>query len=502
MLSIVLMGGQIGWVSSVFAQEARQGVLSETQMSELAKRFSTTQQSSVARADPILATRVAAVAAPQMNVKSARSKAVPVAPVPSPSLRAMVQQGALPADSELRLLMREMVGKALQHSPEARVANANEMAADYEIDEVKGRRWPQVRLGVDTALTKQNGGRDSRSGDSTGTLNITTNVWDWGRNKYDIYSAEAALDLIEQTGEVELEQVAFSTASELINLIRAQKSVVVVEDYVLQMSNRVEMLSKIVDNDTGRGSELVQARAKLLSAQASRQQIQNQQKIAQIKLKRLLGEEAPLVPGGVLANTQPMIEPAAALAALDKHPMLLRLKARAEVEEGRAQSHKAQGLPGLNLVVRKEQNQFSGSANQNRQNDWYAGLEVQWDVFNGGANKAAQQVAIARKSSAMEEYDKVDQDLRQEINRLVQSRANAAQLADEYQRLSLETDRIRKMFYEQWYNLGKRTLLDVLIAENDHFNSQLQAINNRCDSVMADLSILSGSAKLISYLAP
>lgn len=160
------------------------------------------------------------------------------------------------------------------------------------------------------------------------------------------------------------------------------------------------------------------------------------------------------------------------------------------------------GCQRLNLVARKEQGGLYGSnANSNRSNDWYVGFDVQWQAFSGGSNKAARGAANARKSAAMEQYEKVGQDLRQEIKRLAQSRATSAQLAQEYQRLSVETDQVRKMFYEQWYSLGKRTLLDVLVAESDHFNSQLQAINNTYDSMIADLSILSSSALLLGYLS-
>ncbi len=409
-----------------------------------------------------------------------------------------------PSSNKLRFLLREMVGKALQHSPEVRIANANELAAGYDIDDVKGRRWPQVRLGMNTALTRQESLSDRRaSGDTTGTLNVTTNVWDWGKNAGELRTAKATLGSAEKAGEVEREQVAFDTSSELVNLVRYQQSMEVAEDYVRQMSSRVDMLSKITYSDKGRTSELVQARAKLLSAMASRKQIENQQKLARIKLHRLLGEDAPVMPERLTLVDSLAINPATAMAALDKHPLLLRLKAQAEMEEGRVESSRADGLPGLNLVVRKQQNAFSGANNNDpdRKNDWYVGFDVEWQAFSGGSNRAAQAAAGARKSAALEQYEKTWEDLHLEVNRLVQSRATAAQLAQEYQQLSVETDRVRKMFYDQWYNLGKRTLLDVLVAENDHYNSQLQAINNACDSVIADLSILSSSALLLEYLS-
>ncbi|TLG94104.1 TolC family protein [Pseudomonas edaphica] len=414
-----------------------------------------------------------------------------------------LRDGGHSGSNELRVLLRDMVRKALLHSPEVRVANANESAAGYDIDDVKGRRWPQVRLGMNTAVTRDQSRSDrSASGDTAGTVNVTTKVWDWGKNANELRTAKAAVGSAEQTGLVEREQVAFDTSSELVNLVRYQMSMVVAEDYVQQMSSRVEMLSKITQSDKGRTSELVQAQAKFLSAVVSRKQIENQLELTRIKLHRLLGEDAPAMPERMALIGSVTSDPAKALAALSHHPVLLRLKAQAEMEDGRVGSIKADGLPGLNLVARKQQNAIYGSNNDvDRNDDWYVGFDVEWQAFSGGSNKAAQAAAGARRSAALEQYEKAREDLSQEINRLAQSRTTAVQLAQEYQRLSVETDRVRKMFYDQWYNLGKRTLLDVLVAENDHFNSQLQAINNTCDSVIADLSILSSSALLLGYLA-
>lgn len=496
-------------VSSAGAASVSPERLNAQQMASLMARFASPQKApeqpvkvAAARSEPSIA-RVPEPARAVPTIQAAEVAVVSRAVLPAPSLKALVRNGERPANNALRLLLRDMVSKALQHSPEVRVANANESAAGYDIEDVKGRRWPQVRLGVDTALTRD-GSRTGRSssGDASGTLNVTTNVWDWGKNAGELRTAKAALGSAEQTGQSEREQVAFDTSSQLINLMRYQQSMVVAEDYVQQMSRRVDMLSKITESDKGRTSELVQARAKLLSAQASRKQIENQRELARVKLHRLLGEQVPDFPEQLVAVDSLVINPESALAALDKHPMLLRLKAQAEMESGRAATLKADGLPGLNLVARKEQNGLNGANDDlDRKNAWYVGLDIQWLAFSGGSNAAAQSAASARSGAALEQYEKAYEDLRQEINRLVQSRTVAVQLAQEYQRLAVETDQVRKMFYDQWYNLGKRTLLDVLVAENDHFNSQLQAINNTYDSVLADVSILSSSALLRGYLS-
>ncbi|WP_288374878.1 TolC family protein [uncultured Pseudomonas sp.] len=492
-ISIGLACAYVNFSGVVLAQENKQLRLDDRQIAALIHRF---PSSATVPASPttghILAT-TPAVKRQDLAINPT------ISTLQGPTLRSVAVGSELPVNRELRSLMRDFVAKALRHSPEVRVSIANENVAAYEIDEVKGRRWPQVRLGMNSALTKNDSG-SSNSNRTAGTLSVITNVWDWGKNARDTGAATASLEVKKQNSQAERERVAFNTTSELINLLRAIRSSEVAEDYVRQMSDRVDMLSKITQNDKGRASELVQARARLLSAQASREQIIGQQHISQIRLHRILGEEVPEVSGALLVLSRPMIDQTAALSSLDVHPLLLQLKARADVEGERQKALKAQGLPGLNLVVRKEQRDSMGS-HARGPNDWYAGVDVQWDIFSGGSNTAAQKAAGERKTSALEEYQKTEQDLRLEIMRSTQNRANALQQARNYQQLAIETDRVRKMYYEQWYHLGKRTLLDVLVAENEHFNSQLQAIGAISDSLINDLSILSSSAQLLSHLS-
>ncbi|WP_419963440.1 TolC family protein [Pantoea vagans] len=99
----------------------------------------------------------------------------------------------------------------------------------------------------------------------------------------------------------EREQIASSTATELLNLSRYQASLVIASQYAARMQELVNMLSQIAEADRGRASELTQARARLYSAEASKDQLRHQYDATKIKLVRLLGVE-PVVPSGLRWN--------------------------------------------------------------------------------------------------------------------------------------------------------------------------------------------------------
>ncbi|KEY57386.1 TolC family protein [Serratia sp. DD3] len=403
------------------------------------------------------------------------------------------------SDASSHTFLRKMVKMALMHSPEVRSSDADVLAAGYYVDQTKGQRWPQVQVGVSTPLATQGGSADlqrnnSNANDTSGNVSVVTPIYDWGKISHQVDSAEEGVTAAVNARSYTKEMLAYNTVSELINLARYQESRVVAVAYMTRMKQLADMLEQITVADQGRASEFTQARAKLLSARANLDDIEHQLSVSRIKLVRLLGVE-PNLPENISWQDS-MVPASTAIASLAKNPNLLKLQAQTKAAESEADSIKAAGLPQLNLVVSKN---TAKDINGN-ETGWYTGVNVQWNAFSGGSQKAAQQAALAKATGAQQQYETAYRDLEYQINNLVQTRDSSFLRAQDFDRLSIETDRVRQMFYDQWYHLGKRTLLDVLTAENDHFNNQLSAINNRYDGYVANINVIASAAMLLSWL--
>ncbi len=401
-------------------------------------------------------------------------------------------------NSPSRAFLRQMVSLALAHSPEIRSSEADILAAGYQVDQTKGQRWPQVQVGIATPLANQGSSSTTRNNakasDTSGSISVTTPIYDWGRISSQVDSAEESVNAAVNSQNYTKEQLAYSTISELMNLSRYQENRVVALAYVGRMKQLADMLEQITAADKGRASEYTQAKAKLLSARASLDDIEHQVSSSRIKLVRLLGVEPNLPPN---ISWQDSVMPSStALAALNKNPNLLKLQSQVKAAEYDAESIQAASLPQLNWVVSKN----TAKDTNGDETGWYTGLNVQWNAFSGGSQKAAQMAARAKANGAQQQYEVAYRDLEYQINSMIQTRDSSFMRADDFDRLSVETDRVRQMFYDQWYNLGKRTLLDVLTAENDHFNNQLSAINNRYDGYISNINVIASAAMLLSWV--
>jgi adhesin transport system outer membrane protein len=131
---------------------------------------------------------------------------------------------------------------------------------------------------------------------------------------------------------------------------------------------------------------------------------------------------------------------------------------------------------------------------------WSTGLSVQWNAFQGGSAAAAERAAFGRAQAGEEKALAATRDLEYRLRTAAQQRDAALSRAEEYTPLIKDSDRVRKIFYEQWYHLGRRTLLDVLIAENDLYNNQIAQVNSRYDGEAADLRIRADAAILLPWL--
>jgi adhesin transport system outer membrane protein len=403
------------------------------------------------------------------------------------------------SDNASRGFLRKMVSRALAYSPEIRVASAEVLASEYNVNQAEGQRWPQVRLGIATPFTTMGGDsqasrNNSNLSDTSGSVSVSTPIIDWGKISNQVDNAQEMVKSARYAKEYSREQLAYNTISELMNLGRYQRSRIVAKAYVDRMQELVSMLSQITQADPGRDSELVQAKAKLMSAQASMDNVEHQLSTSRIKLVRLLGLE-PKLPENI-SWRDTVIPASVAIASLDKNPMMLNLQAKVRAAEYEAESIKSSGLPQVNWVISKN----TAKNTNGDETGWYTGLNVEWNAFSGGSQRAAQMSARAKANAAQQQYEVSYRDLEYQINNQVQIRDSSFLRADDYDRLSTETDRVRQMFYDQWYHLGKRTLLDVLTAENDHFNNQLSAINNRYDGYISNINVIASASMLLAWV--
>lgn len=408
------------------------------------------------------------------------------------------RQGAAPGPSEMELkeIFHRAVQAAAERSPKVQRAHAELAAADADIDEAKGQRYPQVDLGTTAGSKKFGSGSEDSDGGSSGiNLNIVTPVFDWGRIRNTIESRRHLSSAATSAIEAELESSAFEVTNTLVELGKQRIIVDLSQQYVDRMDELVKMLAGIVAVDKGRSSELTQAKARLLQAQAARDSANTRAGDAEINLRKLVGERPIMIPRTKewnirLANLDHL------LSMTEDHPVINQAKAQTESAELQAKVVRSSSLPQLNWVVSKSTAEDSFGQEQ----PWETHLAVTWGAFRGGSARASERAALQRAEASRHEVDQQRLDLEYRIRTANHEAKTFLERAELYRDLTVESDGIRVAFYQQWYHLGKRTLLDVLSAESDHYGNRVSEVTNRFDGYQAILRQYAGAGTLAGWL--
>ncbi len=414
------------------------------------------------------------------------------------SKRLASRQGAAvgPSERELKEIFHRAVQAAAERSPKVQRAHAELAAADADIDEAKGQRYPQVDLGTTAGSKKFGSGSENSEGTSSGiNLNVVTPIYDWGRIRNTIESRSHLSKAATAAIDAELESSAFEVTNTLVELGKQRIIVDISQQYVDRMDELVKMLAGIVAVDKGRSSELTQAKARLLQAQAARDSADTRAKDAEINLRKLVGERPLMIPRTKewnirLANLNHL------LSMTEDHPVINQAKAQTESAESQAKVVRSSSLPQLSWVVAKS----TADDSLGREQPWETHLAVTWGAFRGGSMRASERAALQRAEASRQEVDQQRLDLEYRIRTANHEAKTFLERAELYRDLTGESDGIRVAFYEQWYHLGKRTLLDVLSAESDHYGNRVSEVTNRFDGYQAILRQYAGAGALAGWL--
>ncbi|WP_368763927.1 TolC family protein, partial [Enterobacter asburiae] len=406
------------------------------------------------------------------------------------------QTARAPGEHEIRMLFNDAVNTALSISPEVRGAQFNTEAAQANVDEAKGQRWPQVDVGTRSKSVQFGGGQRGYSDSRPAvTVNVATTLLDFGRTSNTIKSREELhLAAKENTG-AQAENIAWQVSSALIELSKQRQIIVLSQKYVARMNELVEMLDGIVKVDQGRRSELTQARGRFLQAQSSLDTAVSRARDTEIILNRLLGDTTVPLPKASVWNLAPG-ELEKQLSAIERHPTIRQAQAETASALADAEAARSAAYPTVTWNVGKS----TGRDELGREQAWETNVNLSWPIFRGGSQRAAELSAARRADASREAIEQQSRDLDNRVRAADQDARSMLERAELYHNLSIESDRIRHDFFDQWYHLGRRTLLDVLSAESDFYGNQVAEVTNRFDGYSAIFRSYASSGTLLLWL--
>ena len=405
------------------------------------------------------------------------------------------------------------VQKTLDTNPEIGVAKSQRNSARRDIDQAFGGYLPLVDLrgaggfeDTNSPSTRgrpqvlQRGASNDRSDTRReGQLTVSQLLFDGFATPARVGRAERLADTAANSVRDRTERVGLSAVESYIETLRQRETVRLSEDNIVVHGGYLKLVDEKFKAGRGREADTIQAQGRYAFSQAT--VIQNQGRLRDIESRyaQVVGDfpgqlERPIAPVDRLADTADGVR---AIAA-DQNPSLAVARTRILAAEQVVREAEAPFYPRLTIEGQGTlASHLNGVVGENNSGS-VLGV-VRYNLYRGGADLAATRAAKERASEAKEALSQtqraVDDDVRVSHNAWLTAKARVAKLKD----YVAATARVR-IAYEQQYNIGERSLFDLLDSENEVFNAKVSLVAAEYAEVFGVYQTLAAAGQLIPTL--
>lgn len=182
---------------------------------------------------------------------------------------------------------------------------------------------------------------------------------------------------------------------------------------------------------------------------------------------------------------------------LENNPYLKSAQADVESAEKQYEVAKSPFYPRLDAVLATGANNNQGGERGHSNNDWQAGVELTYNLFRGGSDKARLQSDSYKINQAMDIRNNALREINENLGLSWNAMNNARKQIPSALEYAETTQRVRAAYQDQ-FGLGQRTLLDVLDSENELYNANRRYTEVRYTEEYSMYRILANMGELLS----
>ena len=394
------------------------------------------------------------------------------------------------------LSMRDAILVAVDSNPEIAQAQYNTEAIQFERKQAQGLFLPRVDIDGSAGIRYlDNPARRSQNidGDAlypvSGQINAEWTVIDFGRRSGELRRQAARVDGASLRVVERSEFIALQVAREYLNVLLQQR--------VLAASLDNTAFHEALVNDLGSGvaqgaisiADQQQAQERLQAARVRVVESQQALDEAKIRLRRLTGLDIDaVVMPPELAEAMPGTMPDAIGLARTKNPLVREAEADVDAAHALADSVKAEQLPRIGVDLTGRAGHDIDGVNHGTR-DVQASVFLRWNIFDGGINRANYQEMVRRASQARYRLYDVQRTAEEDVRIAWTGLKTQTQVAKELDVQSHVSDDLL-LSYRSQFNFGRRSLLDVLDAQNARYNTQVRLETSRFSAMFARYQVL------------
>ena len=420
----------------------------------------------------------------------------------SASLTVLAATTVLPAAA---MSLRDAVAIAVRTNPSIDAAQASRYATDRVLDQAYGRYLPEVNLEADVGkqrIDRPNGfgpnDNDQWRTRRRAVLSFSQILFDGFERANSVYQAEARISAAAYTVLARSEIVALNVAEAYIDVVRHQRLLGDARRNVSRHQQLLNLVQARVSGGESATGDLEQTRERLQAARALVSQVQISLDTARARFKAVVGQ-----PARKLQSVKPLklgfrSVAAARRSAIDANPRLQALRSNIDVAGFEREKFSASLYPQINL-------QGSAQAGQDlegtpgKSNELRGVVVLRWKLFDGGVRQSRIAELTERQYAEIAQRDAFVRELSAEVE-TAWSRATVGRRQVNAISRQLSQNRSVVSSYRNEYEANRRSLLDVLDAENSRFATEFDLSNARAIQRFATYQLAANTGRLLDVL--
>ncbi len=395
--------------------------------------------------------------------------------------------------------------KAIANNPEVTSRLNALKASANEVDVARGAYLPQVNLSANAGREYSQNRRLDPEGTGITRSGVTLSA------RQVLWDGLTVRKEVERLGHARLtryfeflsasEDTALEAVRAYVDVQRYRRLVELAEDNYVQHRYAFDQLQSKVKAGVGRGVDSEQANARLALADSNlTTEVANLHDVSSRYL-RVVGE-APsnrqALPQGLLEKGIDASTNDAVAQALSRNTAISAAIENLRAVESQAEGRKSAFQPTVEArAYTSAGNKLSSEVDRKR--DSGAELVANWNLYNGGSDQARIRQFADLVNQAADQRDRVCRDVRQTV---AIAHNDIRKLKDQLAALDRNVLAIEKArdAYRQQFDIGQRSLLDLLNAENELYTARRAYANAEYDLQLAYARTHAGTNTLVSTL--
>ncbi|KZX78771.1 hypothetical protein A3715_09770 [Oleiphilus sp. HI0009] len=397
--------------------------------------------------------------------------------------------------------LEETTFEALQSNPEMSVALQSYYASREDLGAAQGNFLPSLDLSADTGkedIDRQGVGETNQTR-TQAKLQLTIPVFRGFANVSEHDRADFAMQASYYQALGQAEQTSLSIAKAYTDVLNARDVVRLSEENLKRHEETFELVSARKKQGVSNKADLTQMKGRLARVKANLLSAKNNLRDAETVFAQLTGERpATLIRPEVDQAYIPESNERAQTLALNNNQSLIASRLNVQSASANTTGLNSHLYPDLDIVAdRRWKDDVSGFDGE--ENEWRVLLEMNWNLYQGGSNASRQKKARYEEEAARMRSNRVYREVQANVDASWDAYLTLKQTLIHLEDYVNQSEESATLYMAQ-FKAGRRTLLDLLDAQNEVFEAKKQYLAADYEYIYTQYRVIASMSYILDAL--